>query len=49
MIWSLQKKIEKRKPELLEEMIFALHFFFLKTGNSVIGAIPQMIATIWTG
>ena len=27
MIWSLQKKIEKRKPELLEEMIFALYSF----------------------
>ena len=27
MIWSLQKKIEKRKPKLLEEMIFALHSF----------------------
>ena len=27
MIWSLQKKIKKRKPKLLEEMIFALHSF----------------------
>ena len=30
MIWSLQKKIEKRKSKLLEEMIFALHSFFLE-------------------
>ena len=30
ILWSLQKKIEKRKPKLLEEMIFALHSFFLE-------------------
>ena len=36
--WSLQKKIKKRKPKLLE-MIFALHFFLgggVKTGDVVI-------------
>ena len=36
-IWSLQKKIEKRKPKLLE-MIFCITLFGGKTENGVIGS-----------
>ena len=46
MIQSLQKKIERRKPKLMEEMIFAL-LSFLEDREQCDQSDNKV--TIWTG